>query len=331
MKVKYSLAAFRASYALKNFNPAHVFEANTYIETMKLDALIGQAEVKHWKEWIGSTTWDTLKTDCDELLISWMPTTTAEVHGDEDTRSVESKCYRAITALPTVTNHCFSHNNSFYFLSGSGEIKDDRFHIEDIRSYSYMKTFPRSFFDLTLGKDDPYFNHAKVITDWTDNYNLINAYIFTSPHVQLVESYRSLLEAFKSKYLEFKIPNLVRSMESLIDCWGAKDFADKVIWLIGTPPADPVFGIHNNFRDRLINHYQIRNDCSHGKEFGLSLKNNIKVSNLNDLIGEYEFLAEWASREAFKKVLRGNYLHIFKERATLKVAWDDYKNTIPQG
>jgi hypothetical protein len=331
--IKYSIVAFRASYAFNDFIPRLDFDANTYVESVKLDTIIAKADVVHWIEWLGSTTWKTLTQECDELIISWIPTSTPEISGDKDSREVESNTFQVMQVLATATSHCFSYTDSFFFLSGSGELVGGKVQATDMRSFSRVTSFSMPFFiDREVHKEDPYFTHAAASQDWVDNYNLVKQHVFQNSLVQIREAYRSLVEGSKGKQLEFKIPNMVRAIECLIACKGAKDFADKVLWMLGTPPNDPQLSIHVNTHDKLVDLYQMRNDCSHGKEFGWSLRNNnYQIANLHETIGSYELLAEWAARNVFKKVLHCKYLQIFKDRSSLQAAWDDYKNQIPKG
>jgi hypothetical protein len=84
--IKYSIAAFRASYAFGNFSPKLAFDSSTFIESIKLNTVFSGADVEHWKNWLGTTTWKTITEECDELIFSWIPTNAPEISGDADTR-----------------------------------------------------------------------------------------------------------------------------------------------------------------------------------------------------------------------------------------------------
>jgi hypothetical protein len=300
--------------------PKLAFDSSTFIESIKLNTVFSGADVEHWKNWLGTTTWKTITEECDELIVSWVPTNTPEISGDADTREAEKKAFVAVQSFATATSHCFSYTDSFFFLSGSGQLKAGKVEATDIRSFSRLSSFTMPFFIDKAGKEDPYFNHVDACSDWVGNYSLIMKYVFTDSHIQIRESYRSLVEASKGKQLEFKIPNLVRAIECLLVCSGAKDFAAKLLWILGTPPVDNEFSIHMGTFDKFVDLYQMRNDCSHGKEFAWSLNKNHKISDLNYSIGSYEFLAEWAARAIFRKVINGNFVHFYKNRDSLESA-----------
>ncbi len=51
---------------------------------------------------------------------------------------------------------------------------------------------------------------------------------------------------------------------------------------------------------QLINLYQLRSDCVHGKQIAWSLRNELKEKFVDDVVYEYEFLAEMAARDILK-------------------------------
>ena len=323
------MIVFQAAFKLPKFIPPVHFSANTLIETIDVKDYFKKAEVAHWQEWLGTTTWKSI-SNCDEAIVSWIGTITPEIAADKESQGLESINFDVLRALTTVTSYAFSHTGHYYVLTGDGELVDGKVLIRQIRSYSYVPSYQRSYFEAELKKDDPYFNQRAIIEEWIQNHSAINTVVVGGKLRQLLEALRSLEESYKNNQLEFKIPNLVKSVECLMDCRGAKEFAEMVEWLIGTPPTDDTFQCHVNFNQKLIDLYQLRNDCSHGKQFAWSLQKNYPGILLNKVIGEYEFLAEWVAREVFKVCLNGNFTQIFKDRDTLIAGWRDYKRTIPR-
>ena len=323
MKVKYAIAAFHAAYKLKPFSKATYFDDRTFVVTSKI-SIFTKSDIfdSHWKEWIGSLRWEELNRDCDTLLVTWKETASPDIL-DCENQQLTSRLFELVRMLPAVTPYCFSHNDHIFSLSGQGKFENERLLISDLREFSAWPTFRKPMFlDPEMKFECPFFEPEKFATDWPNLAAQIESRIMREKNRQLLESYRSLEEAFRTNQLEFKIPNLVRAIECLIDCNGAADFSKKVAKFNGAPPNESIFSLSENYENKLKTLYQLRNDCSHGKEFGWSLQNKTPSEFSKETVAAYECLAEWSARKAFRRALFDRSLgEIFIDRKTLIEGW----------
>lgn len=332
MTIKYSILIFQAPYKFKKFDTPFYFADKTFLKSDKLDSFFLDAETKHWEDWIGSIRWEEMTRYCDEVIVSWKETINPEIL-DAENNFLTNFNYELLRCLPAITPYSFSHSDHIYCLTGSGKLVSGEVKIESIRNFSSYPNFRKSFYlDTTHNYEDPFFDHDLVLNDWKSCREVIDKKIFNEKNRQLLEALRSMEESFRTSQLEFKIPHLVRVIESLIDCWGATGFSERVIWFIGDPPVENVFMIKTNFKKKLENIYQLRNDCSHGKPFAWSLQKNYPDEYSNESIAAYEFLIEWVARKVFSRALNDDSLNgIFKTRDSLVTAWSNYQLNIRQG
>lgn len=307
MKIKYSILIFKASYAFKSFGEKFYFDENTFLKSGRLSDLTALDFEETWKKWLGTTRWKELSSYCDEFIVSWQPFEQVHEYDDEGTSRLDSKLSEIYRCLPTVTSHCFSFSELLYLVSGEGAFADGEIRINDISSLAFVNSHRRSaWLSTEENYEDPLFEHNKVLEKWRSNFLKIQDKVFIEKNRQLLEAFRSLDEGARTLQLEFKLPNLIRSIESLIDCNGAKDFSEKVMQFAGVPPEEDVFKIHDNYKEKLKMLYYLRNDCSHGKPFAYSLDQHLGRASTNYEIYCYEFLLEWLARRVFECALDNN-------------------------
>jgi hypothetical protein len=329
MKIKYTLTAFRSSHRWEEIKKPFFFDDHTFLISANVDTFLDSNSLdSHWKEWIGSMSYDELKRDCDTVLFSWGETASPEIL-DGENETLRSRSFELIRMLPMVTSHCFAHTNHIFSLTGQGTFNQDKYTIVDVRSVLTWPPFRRSFFfEPELNLECPFFSPNDFLSTWKKIAKLVNDKIFIRKNRQLLEGYRSIEEAFRTNQLEFKIPNLVRAIECLVDCRGADDFSEKVAWFNGPPAEESVFKLAERYSEDLRLLYQLRNDCSHGKEFGWSLKKQLPGQFGEKLVARYEALAEWAARAAFFRAITDESLEgIFLNRDSLIEGWQNIKTS----
>ena len=152
-----------------------------------------------------------------------------------------------------------------------------------------------------------------VIEQWKKIYlQLKQISIFESEKSSfLQESFRSVVESFfYTDWIEFKIPNLVRSIESIIALPKGKNgkvsFSKRTLYYLENK-IESLYKAHPHFKklnleEHFKNIYQIRNDCVHGK-ITLDVIKTHPNSDPNFIYSEYEFLSEWVAKEIFKKAI----------------------------
>lgn len=324
--IKYSIYAFQASFEFSEFKRTY-FGERTHIQSLRPSEIFKDADVEHWKAWMGTTDWEEF-SDCPEIILSWMPTSSPAILDNENT-ILDGQCHEVYRALPTVTGHCFSFCK-IHIVSGSGKLINGEVSPTDIRSSGTLDPYVKSLW-IDSDRGGLPFKHDEVLARWVENHRLIQNEVINKSSAQLLEAVRSLEESFKTYQLEFKIPNLVRAVESLVVCWTAKEFAEFVSGFTGTPPKTE-FDIHLDYISLLRNLYELRNDCSHGKPFAYSLKKKFPGVDLNLEVPRYEYLAEWIAQTIFFKSLRHKDIHFFENRELLEKAWKDrdknFKNNV---
>jgi hypothetical protein len=318
MKIFYSVLSFQSSYKIKPINPPFEFDKQTFWVSGNFSDFTDENFANTWKEWLGSTRWYELTKNCSDFICTWQNETNALTYTD-GTSNLESKIIEINRALPTVTSHCFSYTDNLFLISGSGQLVNGKIKIEDISTFSNINSYQIAYFlNNEHGLDDPLFDQSAMLEHLKSNYEKIDNKIFNLKNKQLLESLRSFEEAFRTRQLEFKIPTLVRAIECIIDCWGAEQFALRIIDFIGMPEKEEYFKMNSDYKDRLLDIYKLRNDCSHGKDFAFSLKLSGKEPT-NYEIARFEYILEYTARKVFKKAINDESLgDIFLTREGLE-------------
>jgi hypothetical protein len=321
MKCKYALAAFRASYKWKPITEPFWFDDSTFIVSDKITKFLENGVFEpHWRDWLGSIRINELTQDCDTIIVTFKPSDRPDVL-DQGNKALSARVSNLIRTLPLATAYNSASSNGFFLMSGQALSSASSIVFKDIRESGLIPNFVRPHY---LGSESqyecPFFEADSFLTTWRDLDRLIISKV-SLENRQILECFRSFQESFSGSQLEFKVPNLVRSVECLIDCRRADDFAAKVSGFIGSPPMESTFSIHSGFKEHLVALYQLRNDCVHGKPFGYSLGKNGSDVN-SDSASFYEALAEWVARETLKYALaRSELVYAFKDRGSLERAW----------
>lgn len=327
MKIKYAYIVCNLPFPFPRIEAPFQFDESTSIRTATVTDEFRGDGAKHWSDWLGSLTWDRLSSP-QYIISTWMKTETPEVLNQENEtlREKVSTIFRSLCLVGP-----FRPPDDAYLFSGHGTIENGHPRAADIRSFTEVKVWTQAMFygqwdEFTKWAEGGLFR-AETLETWkTCSEHLFYLFRKGADHRQILEGYRSFEEALAGTQLEFKIPNLVRTLECIIECWGKEQFAERVLYLLGPPDPSFPFTISSSTEELLKDLYQLRNDCSHGKIFAYSLEKKSGRAPEDKLIAKFEFLAEWAAR----KVLRDSFknatvLQNTSNRDVLIEAWNKGK------
>jgi len=327
MAVKYAYLIFSLPFPFPREINTFRFDESTQLYEGNIRDQIHGPNSKHWQDWLGSLTWETL---CKNKLIlsTWSESENTEVLDKENAALLE-KISTIFRILPLLAPLSPPFDEVFIF-SGKGTLSPKGLCAEDIRSFSRVECWTRSYYN-----EHHWDNFYKWAENEVTNPSLLDTWRICYLHYnqlfiqggnnrQIFEGYRSFEEAMRGTQLEFKMPNLVRALECIINCWGAEAFAKKVLFLTGLPSQTLPYSIATNTEELLRDLYQLRNDCSHGKPFAYSLEKSLKKTPDGELIAKYEFLAEWAARKVLNdSFINSTILQYTHNRDALVSAWDN--------
>lgn len=324
-QVKYACIVFSLPFPFPEVSTPFNFDQETELITDSIKSQIEGPDSKHWSEWLGSLTWEALSQN-QLLLSTWAKTINPNVL-DQENQDLQNKVSTIFRILPLIAPLCPSFED-VYLLSGKGIISDSKILIKDIRTFSRVNLWTRSYYNEHYWNE---FHDWATASNWPQNFlndwltiyqKYENLFIQKKTNRQLFESYRSFDEAMRGTQLEFKMPNLIRAIECVVDCWGYKQFAERTLFLTGVPDPTMPYQIATNTKELLQDLYQLRNDCSHGKPFAYSLEKRFSKSPGGSTVAKYEFLAEWAARKILTTSFTNpSLLQHSSDRDTLVNAW----------
>jgi hypothetical protein len=196
-----------------------------------------------------------------------------------------------------------------YVISGKGSVVDGAIQFEDIRSFARVETWTKAYFSENYW--DEFFEWVRndikapsFLIEWKKHHETLDGILRSKKNTQIIEAFVSFEEAVKTRRLESKIPSLFRSIECIVECFGKTQFHQRLSSLIGHPTSAHPYGIWQNTNELLVDLYELRNDCAHGKPFAFSLYKKLKGPPPGSLIAKYEFLAEWAARKLIKRAVK---------------------------
>lgn len=326
--VKYAYLIFKSTMPLRTLSTAFQFDATTELNELELKSKIPTDEIPYWKEWLGSMAWNQIFSGEHLVLSSWCKTSTPDVM-DQENEDLQKKL-NAIFRLAPLAWALTPPFEDVSLISGTAKLLDGSLHPISIRSYSKVKAWTRAFYNHSKGNWDLYHKWAyahdrtnEIVENWKHCYlRYFDLFVHNKKSVQIFEAFRSFNEGLHGSQLEFRMPNLVRSIECLIDCYGADDFSEKVFNFLGAPDSSLPFGIQANTKLLLKDLYRLRNDCSHGKTFAYSFEKDRKKKPTEFEVGQLEFLAEWAARRLLQVAFDNTtILQHSSDRDALVAAW----------
>lgn len=325
--VKYAYLIFDVGFPFKSAPNSVPFGNNTELKHESVKEHLRDAELEYWMKWIGSAQFEDLQEQ-ENIISTWANSSTPEILNREDT-DLQRKVNNIFRVLPLLAPIMPSSRNC-YICSGKAELQNGKLKIIDLRSFKQIHTWRKPFYiDHQWGEYSEWAARTILFPDFFKEWQLY-ALKFEEvlgnekKYVQIEESFRSFNEAINASQLEFKIPNLIRSIECIVHCFGSKQFASKVLYLTGPLPSDLPHSVGIDTQNLLEELYQMRNDCSHGKPFAHSFTNKYGRSASGLDVSKYEFLAEWIARKILKEsFINQTILDAATDRKKLEQSWDN--------
>lgn len=324
MKIKYAYIVLNhMPFPFPEIGEPFYFDDTTVIRLTNVSTEFLGEDSKHWADWLGTITWERL-TQPQYVLATWIETNTPDVLDDEN-KFLSDKVSTIFRSLKLAG--AFAPPDEALLFAGYGVIENGFPKAMDVKSYTDHKTWTRSMFS----REDDFFDWAmnnlstrEILDKWKSYSEHLNNLFNEKKNRQLLEAFRSFEEALSATQLEFKMPNLVRALECIIECWGKDQFAERVLFLLGHMDKSLPLEISTDTSELLKDLYQLRNDCSHGKFFAYSLEKKIGSPPTDSLVATYEFLAEWAARRILTdSFTNSSILNYATDRDTLVKAWGD--------
>lgn len=295
------------------------FDSATETFIARLPELVDPAELRHWKEWWGSVQWAEVEKS-HRMVLTCGESSRPDVL-DAENVALTDRLYSVWQALPLASPLHGSWGISWML---TGEATADR-KLKSIREVSRLNELVRPFYKtrksfwskLPRGIPDPWLDRWIEIEGLLRNYAAASAL----PDILAIG-----LKAFASGLgrddLEFRIPDLVRAAECILAIPkgpGAKVFAARAMQ-VAPALVNNWFASGPDLDTKLIELYQHRNDCVHGKVPFRSLLARGEAGA--DDAARLEYLAEAIAREVLVHALRSPGKHTeFHDRDRLEDAW----------
>ena len=300
---------------------------NTELLPATLDTLIDAEQTRHWREWIGSIEWKQL-VGADALVITRISSETPEVM-DGETQKLQARAVTSWFAYLLAEPHPFTRGKG-WILSGpcaggtpGGRLLGVRsLAREDLASPFYSEL--NEYWD-SRGKD-VMLRSDEFNVGWGKRFMEIDALLQQRLDARLPAILHVALRSYRSararRELEFRMPELVRAAESIIALprgTGRELFRDRAQQLAPDLQTDTFVG--NDVSDLLVDLYDLRSACVHGKVPFLNLQ---KVGAAGALrAGKLSFVAERLALAALLVALRSDRLDVFATREDLERAWKE--------
>ena len=206
----------------------------------------------------------------------------------------------------------------------TGEAADDapRGLLKSVRTFGHFPEVVRPFYatqDLYWDRNvrPPDLREEPTFETWVRFDDLLTQKLPRLLNVAI----RALSEALARSPLEARIPELVRATECVLALpkgKGGAEFAERALKLVPALQADWLVGA--GVRQRLVDLYQHRSDCVHGKIPFLNLQAAGAAGTAD--AARFEYLAELLARESVSfAVERPGLWHHFEDRDLLENAW----------
>lgn len=308
-------------YALMTFDsPGWISERSLELEPGlwtvpgRVPEMFEEEQVQHWREWIGSLNWDALG-ECDRVAVICAPSDNAEVN-DHETLALLGRLARIRRAMLLVGPNGLVWGDCWQ-LSGQAHGPTHLTGLSSVVSMGPGRRIVRPFYTAPAqatywatrpkGRGDD-----SWLERWRDAASLLSAEV---PRL-LFFGLLAFEHAFDDMEIEFKIPNCVRAIESVVALGhgqGRVVFADRVLQLAPALVGDAYVG-GADLRELLVELYELRIDCVHGM-VPFAGRNQEDAARL-------DYLAEFAAREVLLRALRHpQRKDLFGDRDVLELAW----------
>jgi hypothetical protein len=293
--------------------------------TMNLD------DSNFWKAELGRGAWEDIQKDGSLLLSCETKSNNPDVV-DNENEELKNRTINAFRVLPIISEI----RGPFSFpqvYSGRGRTLFGTLQPEDVRSVSRIEPWIRSFYQDGEFWDS-YHNRYSITLEagdffdsWRNVLEQFESHVFVKDGIeQIIHSFSSLEESYKALDLSFKIPLLMRSMESILANYGKPEFIERYIYLLNPNPLQFGYPVIDDLSVALGDFVELRNDCVHGKPMGYSFKKKYGVDLDATTVAKLEYLGEWGA----KRTLLGCFRNVsmqphLKSFYALEAAWKSKK------
>jgi hypothetical protein len=291
-----------------------------------ITSMVAAEELEHWRQWLGSLAWDDLESRA-RLVILRAASTAPGVLDDENSRLLGrvTNSWRAFLLSRPPINEV----GQSWLLSGDASAPEADSALLNVRTTSKldstirpMHATRRKFSDIEADDFIKHWEaHGSRDDSWFERWIEIDRLLCEGKWSEILG--HALLahgSALTRQELEFSIPELVRAAEGVIALerrMGADVFKTRALRLAPALKTDRYVG--GEIDTLLLELYQARSDCVHGKVPFLELRG--QGDQGEERAAQLGYVADVLAREALLVALRWKDRSIFTSRETLEKAW----------
>ncbi len=287
----------------------------------RVTALIGKRQVARWKKWVGTVEWKRLDEEGRRIVISRMRApkdAPAEV-------VLRKKMWSAWHALLLCGADPTTCGPSWILTGGTarrGPLMVGSVTPVDAITLPFYATSQEllAIRANEIGKE--WATHGRLGDTWFEPWIEIDRLLSAGSLSDILGyALRSHSKAKCEPALDFSIPAFVRAAEGVIGLprhmGNGPGFKDRALLLVPSLNTDPY--VAGDAENLLLELYQLRNDCVHGKVPFLKLRSQGAAGE--ERAAKLQFVAETVAREALLVALRFPDQSQFATRDALEKAW----------
>lgn len=292
-----------------------------------ISSLVPAAELGHWQEWLGSLAWREI--DARKRLVISRAAAKAPGVLDDENEHLQRQASNAWRAFLLCKPHINTEGQS-WLLSGDGGGAAPGSALVNVRTVSRIDPVVRPMYATnekfwTIHMQEFREQREKRGTrdeSWFGRWVEIDKFLCNGPPPEIL-SYALLAHsrALAGYQLEFVVPDLVRAAEGVLAMdrknVGAQVFRDRALRLVPTLRTDRFVG--SEVETLLVELYQARNDCVHGKVPFLELRARGNAGE--ERAAQLAYVADVLAREALLVAIHHDDQSVFATRETLEQAW----------
>lgn len=291
-----------------------------------ITALIPNSDLERWRQWLGTVAWGKIERAGRVMVIRGAAAAPSVL--DADDQRLRGEAYRAWRAF-LLSEGSVNAGGHAWIISGETAGIDPGSSLLGVRTAQeldriilpFYRTRP-SFLDLKAAALEKHWSmHGRRDDSWFYQWVEIDELLSSTPLPHIV-GYALLAHdsARARKLLEFSIPEFVRAAEGVIALprnKGAKTFSDRALRLVPRLRTDEFVGA--DIEQLLLDLYQTRSDCVHGKLPFIDLQ--ALGEKGEDRAAQLNYAADVLARGSLVLALRHSDKSIFETREKLERAW----------
>jgi len=291
----------------------------------RLSALIGKRQVARWKKWLGTVVWKRFD-DEKRIVICRMraPKDAPSVLGEAEAvlrKNVWTTWHALLLCGPDPTT-C----GPSWILTGEA-IGARLVNVGSVTPLDAI-TLPAhatsdAFLAIRAGEmEKEWSTYGRLGDAWFERWIEIDKLLSAGSLPDILGyALRSHAKAKCEPVLDFSMPAFVRATEGVIGLernkGGATNFKNRVLMLTPSLNTDPYVG--GDAEKLLLELYELRNDCVHGKIPFLNLRSQGGAGE--ERAAKLQYVAETVAREALLVALRFPDQSVFATREALEKTW----------